>query len=187
MKVVSLGAAATLLIFCLFLPASATATNNVDFSNKEGTTFGTTAGLSFSPSTLICIIGFSGERLVSGNHGSVSLITGSMASDRRFLNDVLFSGTFSGPVTRTLITLANGSHNYKVTGVVVGSTVGQLVSAVTVQSTINIATELFQNSTLMAVGDTRIVSSIPEPSTLALLFTGSVGTLGMMLRKLLAS
>jgi hypothetical protein len=74
-----------------------------------------------------------------------------------------------------------------VTGVVVGSTVGQLVSAVTVQSTINIATELFQNSTLMAVGDTRIVSSIPEPSTLALLFTGSVGTLGMMLRKLLAS
>jgi len=39
----------------------------------------------------------------------------------------------------------------------------------------------------MAVGDTRIVSSVPEPSTLALLFTGSVGTLGMMWRKLLAS
>jgi PEP-CTERM motif len=181
MKVVSLGAA--LLVFCLFLPGSATATNNVDFSNREGTLFGTMASLGLSQPRLISMIAFNGDGLTNGNHRPVSLSTGSMAS--RF--DVLFSGTFSGPVTRTLITLANGSHNYTVTGVVVGSTVGQLVSAVTLQSTINIATEFFQNSTLMAVGDTRIVSSIPEPSTLALLFTGSVGTLGMMWRKLLAS
>jgi len=187
MKVVSLGAAATLLMFFFFLPASATATNGVDFSNREGKLFGTAAALSFSSSALISVIGFNGERLVGRSHGSVSLSTGSMARSLGFPNDVLFSGTFSGPVTRTLITLANGSHNYTVTGVVVGSTVGQLVSAVTVQSTINIAAAVFQNSTLMAVGDTRIVSSVPEPSTLALLFTGSVGTLGMMWRKLLAS
>jgi hypothetical protein len=133
------------------------------------------------------MIGFNGERLVTGNHRSVPLSRSSMASGLGFPDDALFSGTFSGPVTRTLIILANGSHNYTVTGVVVGSTVGQLVSAVTVQSTINLATEFFQNSTLMAVGDTRIVSSIPEPSTLALLFTGSIGTMGMMWRKLLAS
>src|ERR1700751_3178172 len=107
MKVVSLGAAASLLIFCLFLPASATATNNVDFSNREGTLFGTTAGLSFFPSTLISVIGFNGES--TGNHGSVSLSTGSMARSLGFPYDALFSGTFSGPVTRTLITLANGS------------------------------------------------------------------------------
>lgn len=187
MKVVSLGAAATLLIFCLVLPGSATATNNVDFSNGAGTLFGTAAGLSVFPSTVISGISFNGERLIGRSHGSVSLSTGSMARSLGFPNDVLFSGTFSGPVTRTLITLANGSHNYTVTGVVVGSTVGQLVSAVTVQSTINIATAVFQNSTLMTVADTRIVSSVPEPSTLALLFTGSVGTLGMMWRKLLAS
>jgi hypothetical protein len=63
--------------------------------------------------------------------------------------------------------------------------VGQLVNAVSIRLTINMGTELFQNSTLMAGADNRTVSSVPEPSTLALLLTGSVGTLGMMWRKLL--
>jgi hypothetical protein len=180
MKVVSLGAAAALLIFCL-LASSATATNNVDFRSRAGTLSGTTVGLSFFRSPLVGV----GFNVIDGNHDFSSFSRASLVSNLGFPNDILFSGTFSGPVTCTLIKIANGSHNYTVTGVVVGSMVGQLVNAVSIRLTINMGTELFQNSTLMAGADNRTVSSVPEPSTLALLLTGSVGTLGMMWRKLL--
>jgi hypothetical protein len=158
MKPASLGAAATLLACCFLLTNSATATNKVDFG-RVGTLSETTSGLSLP-----------GSKLGSG------LI---------ILNGVLFSGTFSGPVSCTLTTLAAGTHTYPVTGVVVGTALGRLVNVVTVP-TIDTGMGSFKNSTLSAGGENRTVSSIPEPSTLALLFTGSIATLGMMWRKLLA-
>jgi len=158
MKPASLGAAATLLACCFLLTNSATATNKVDF-RRVGTLSETTSGLSLSAAKL----------------GSGLIIR----------NGVLFSGTFSRPVSCTLISLAAGTHTYPVTGVVVGTALGQLVKVVAVP-TIDTGMGSFQNSALIEGGESRTVSSIPEPSTFALLFTGSIGTFGMMWRKLLA-
>ena len=207
MKATSPGVAATLLAFCFTFTNSARATNTVDFSNSGGTLLGTTAGLTLSGSTLVGVVGFNGGGMVTGDLGSVSFSTGTMASgflakggtfqaSRTFTvtgdgtngipNDVLFFGTFSGPVSWTLTTLANGTHNYMLTGVLVGSMAGKVVNAVTVQLTVNTGKGFFHNSTFIGGGDTTTVSSVPEPSTLSLLLTGSLGMLGIIRRKILA-
>ncbi|HXJ86835.1 MAG TPA: PEP-CTERM sorting domain-containing protein [Candidatus Binatia bacterium] len=207
MKATSLGVAATLLAFSFMFTNSATAMNTVDFSDSGGTLAGTTAGLTLSGSTLVTVIGFNSGGIVTGDLGSVSFSTGVLASGSlatggtfqaggRFTvagngtngipNDVLFFGTFSGPVSWTLTTLANGTHNYMLTGVLVGSMAGKVVNAATVQLTVNTGKGFFHNSTLLGGGDTTTVSSVPEPSTLSLLLTGTLGTLGIIRRKILA-
>ena len=53
-------------------------------------------------------------------------------------NGTLFSGTFDGPVTWTLLTLANGTHNYTLFGTVSGTTnTGMSTVRVTLQLTTN--------------------------------------------------
>jgi hypothetical protein len=170
MKSAGLGAVATLLVCCTFInPASAT--NKLDLRSLEGTLSGTAAGLSLSGSALLSIND-------KASHSA-------QASD-------LFSGNFSGPVTWTLITMANRTHNYSVTGVVVG-TIAEVVNTITIQSTASAETKLFQSPSLAVAADTTFagenitsISSIPEPSTFMLLLTGCIATtLGMMRRKLL--
>ena len=100
-------------------------------------------------------------------------------------NGVLFSGTFSGPITWALTTLTNGTHNYTLTGVLTGMMAGNSVNGVTVQLTVNTGSALFTGSALISGGDT-IVTSVPEPSTLALFASGTMGMIGMMRRKLFA-
>jgi hypothetical protein len=97
----------------------------------------------------------------------------------------LFSGTFSGPVTWTLTTLANGTHNYTLTGVITGMMGGMSVDGVSVQLTVNTGKSLFSGSTLISGGDTT-VTSVPEPSSLALLGTGALALFGVARRKLFA-
>ncbi len=166
MKSAVLGAVATLLVCCTFTN-SAIAADQLDFNKLSGAT----TGLSRSESVLVPI---------NGNISNVAPATG------------LFSGNFCGPVTWTLITLANRTHNYSVTGVVVG-TMTKVVSNVTVHSTTNAETKFFQSPSLAVAADTTFagenttsISSIPEPPTFLLLLTGCVATtIGMMRRKLL--
>ena len=98
-------------------------------------------------------------------------------------NGVLFSGTFSGPISWTLTTLADGTHSYTLTGVLTGMMGGSSVNAVTVQMTVNTGAGFFTGSSLIAGGDTT-VASVPEPSTLAFFATGAMSMMGMMRRKL---
>jgi hypothetical protein len=100
------------------------------------------------------------------------------------LSGTLFSGKFVAPVTWALVTLANGTHNYTLTGVVSGTTGGLHVDAVTVQLTINTGKDLFDGSTMIAGGDTTVVGSVPEPSTLALFGTGALTMIGMIRRRI---
>lgn len=195
------------LFLCFALTHAANASTSVDFSNHGGTLSGTNAGLSLSGSTLIAVIGLNGGGTITGNLGSESFTTGALTSGSLQMggtfasggtftvtgngtngvpSGVLFSGTFSGPVSWTLTTLAGGTHNYTLTGVVTGTMGGQNVHGVSVQLTVNTGKGFFQGSTLMAGGDTAVVSSVPEPSTLAMFASGSIGLLGMMRRKLLA-
>jgi hypothetical protein len=152
---------------------------------------------------LAAVNGLNGGGLITGNLGTVTFSTGALASGSLQMggtfaaggsftitgngtngipNGTIFTGTFSGPVTWTLVTLANGTHNYTLTGVLTGTLgSGFSTNGVTVQLTINTGKGFFNGSTSISSGDTNIV--VPEPGTLGLLGTGLVGLAGLLRRK----
>jgi hypothetical protein len=193
-----------LVLLALALPMAAFANNSVDFTNSGGTLSGSSAGLSLSGSTLIAMGGSGG--LITGNLGTItfstsSLISGNLQGGATFdaggaftiagngtngiFNGTIFSGTFSGPVTWTEITLANGTHNYTLSGALSGTWyTGATVNGATVQLTINTGKSFFEGTTMISSGDTSIV--VPEPGSLTLLGTGLVGLAGILRRKMKA-
>jgi PEP-CTERM motif len=197
-----------LLVLCIMLPNISYAKSGTDFSNSGGTLAVTNVGLSFAGSTLIAVTGYNGGGLVTGDLGSVTFTTGaltggtpqmggSFAAGGTFTIDgngtggladgTLFSGTFSGPVTWTLTTLANGTHNYTLTGVVTGTMGGSSVNGVSVQLTFNTGKGFFNGSTTISGRDTTVEGSVPEPSTLALFGVGTMILAGTLWRKGLAA
>ena len=193
-------------LLALALPVAAFA-GSVDFTNSGGSLTGTSAGMALSGSKLIAVNGFDGLGLVTGaNLGSVSFSTGALTSGDLQMgatfaaggsftisgngssglpSGALFTGSFSGPVTWTLVTLANGTHNYTLTGSLTGTWVdGTTVNGATVQLTINTGKGFFNGKTHISSGDTNIeVVGAPEPGTLGLLGTGLVGIAGALRHK----
>ena len=99
-------------------------------------------------------------------------------------NGVIFNGSFTGPVTWTLITLGNGTHNYTLTGSLTGTWyAGGTINGATVQLTINTGRGFFNGKTTVSSGDTNF-TTVPEPGTLSLLGTGLIAVGGIVRRKL---
>ena len=194
-----------LAALALALPTAMFAGSSVDYTNSGGTLSGSSAGLSLSGSVLIVVNGLNGGGLITGNNlGSVGFSTGALTSGSLQMggtfagggwftitgngtsgvpSGTLFTGTFDGPVTWTLVTLANGTHNYTLTGSLLGWTgSGAATVGVTVQLTINTGKGYFNGSTTISSGDTNIV--VPEPGSLSLLGTGLIGLAGLVRRKL---
>jgi hypothetical protein len=199
-------------VLALALPTAVFANTTVDYTNSGGTLSGSSGGLSLSGSVLIAVNGLNGGGLVAGNDlGSVSFQTGALTSGDLQMggsfagggsftitgngtngipSGTLFSGTFDGPVTWTLVTLANGTHNYMLMGTLSGTAgSGVSISGVTVQLTINTGKGFFNGTTTISSGDTEIVVSgvtrgvVPEPGSMGLLGIGLIALAGVVRRK----
>ena len=194
-----------LAVLALALPTAVFAGSGVDYTNSGGTLSGTSSGLSLSGSVLVAVNGLNGGGLITGNNlGSLEFSTGALTSGSLQMggtfaaggsftitgngtsgipNGTLFTGSFSGPVTWTLMTLSNGTHNYTLSGSLWGwNGSGTPTQGVTVQLTINTGKGFFNGSTNISSGDTNIV--VPEPGSLSLLGTGLIGLAGVIRRKL---
>ena len=193
-------------LLSLTLPLAAFADNSVDFTNSGGMLSGSSAGMTLGSSELIAVNGFGGGGLITGALGTMSFSTGSLASGSLAMGAVfnaggtfmitgngtdglpsgaLFTGSFTGPVTWTMITLANGTHDYTLTGSISGTWYnGTMANGATVQLTINTGKGFFNGKKRISSGDSNIVTSVPEPGTLGLLGTGLIGLAGALHRKL---
>ena len=195
----------SLAVLALALPLAALASSGVDITNAGGTLTGSNSGLSLTGSTIIMVNGLYGDgQDLGSNLGSFSFSTGALTSGSLTMggsfaaggsitimgnghngvpNGVIFSGTFSGPVSWTMTTLCNGTHNYTLKGAVSGSLGNgyDTFGAIT-RLTVNTGKGFFNRSTTISSGDTNIV--VPEPGTLSLFGTGLIGLAGVIRRKL---
>jgi hypothetical protein len=189
----------------LALPFAAFAGSSIDFTNGGGTLSGTNSGLTLTGSTLIAANGLGGGLITGSSLGSVSFSTGVLSGGTLQMggtfaaggsfsitgngtggipNGVIFNGAFTGPVSWTLITLGNGTHNYTLTGSLTGTWyAGGTINGATVQLTINTGRGFFNGKTTVSSGDTNF-TTVPEPGTLSLLGTGLIVVGGIVQRKL---
>jgi hypothetical protein len=195
-----------LAVLTLALPLGAFAGSSVDFTNSGGTLAGTNSGLTLTGSVLVAVNGLGGGLITGNDLGAVSFSTGALSSGSLQMggtfaaggtfsitgngtsgipNGVIFDGSFTGPVTWTLITLANGTHNYTLTGSLTGAWyTGSSISGVTVQLTINTGKGFFNGQTTISSGDTNFTATVPEPGSLGLLGSGLIGIAGIVRHKL---
>ena len=195
-----------LAALALALPMAVFAGSSIDYGNLNGTLAASNAVgpavLMLSGSELISITQKPGGTPLLGDLGSVSFTTpvssGSLDNSATFgaggkftitgngmngaPSGVIFTGTFSSG-TWTLVTLANGTHNYTFIGSLTGTTgSGYVTVGATMQLSVNTGKGLFNGMQDLSSGNTNIV--VPEPGSLGLLGTGLIGLAGIVRRQL---
>ena len=185
-----------LLLLAVALPATTWAKGTIDLANRGGTIIGSNAGLQLTGSVLFAYGSATGTDLGTVSFTTGAFMTGTPAMGGTLApggtftitgngsngvpNGTIFSGTFSSssPVTWNVITLADGSHQYTLTGAIEGN--GKV--GATVQLAVISGKGLFSGTADLSSGDTSL--SVPEPGTLGLLGTGLLGIAGLMRRRL---
>jgi hypothetical protein len=189
-------------LLALALPMAALAdTGTTDYTNHGGTLTGSSDGLTLTGSVLVAAgtsytgnlgtVGFSTGSYIDtvGNvsffHGGGNFTIVGNGTDG-FTNGTVFTGSFVGPVTLTLVTPgANGGSTYDMIGHLTGTLNGQAANGITFQDYVFSGSNGWMGTSTLGSGDT-FLTPVPEPGTLGLLGTGLVGLAGVVRRKLKA-
>ncbi|MBS1849397.1 MAG: hypothetical protein JST79_00680 [Acidobacteria bacterium] len=193
-----------ILALAMLLPLAAMADSNLDFSNVGGTLSGSSSGLTLSGSTLTAVDNLIGGGLIVGsNLGTVSFTTGALTSgslqaggafaaggsfvitgngSNGLANGVIFNGSFSSPVTLSLITIVPGAtYAYTLVGTITGTfSDGTVANGVTVQLSNFLPTYFTGSALKLASGDTNVVPAVavPEYGSLGMMFASFVTLAG---------
>jgi hypothetical protein len=168
---------AAILALAIPLAAHDRDSDQVTFSNSGGVLASTHKGLSLSSSTLTAVAGL-GKSMISGaNLGSFSLTTGALTSGalttggrlagggsltirgngaKGIADGTLFQGTLNGPLTWTLTTLVNGTHQYTLEATANGKLRGLSAKLARVQLIINTGRGFYNGSAVVYSGTTTV-------------------------------
>ncbi len=192
-----------LTLLALALPIAAWA-NGIDLTNQFGSISISNSGISSTGSELTSFNGFTAP--AKHSMGSVSyttgaLLTGSIAGGGTFdsagssfvvignghygvpVKGTLFSGSFVGPITWTLVSQTHQKVYYTLTGDLSGQLyTGRTVTGTTTQNIFSSVGQLSSGIGHITLGSTHL-NTTPEPGTLGLLGTGLLGIAGTFRRK----
>ena len=138
---------------------------------------GTLGSVNFSTGAYVSTLGSGVGSIATFTGGGTFQIMGNGSFG--IPNGVIFSGSFSGPVTLTETAMSStGGDTYLLSGQVSGTWYnGSTVSGATSQIYIFTGKNGWMGTSTLGSGDT-IITTVPEPGTLGLLGTGLFGLAG---------